>query len=230
MRGRTTRRRRRGSRRLRGGKVLVPTFHIVIATAGRPRLESMINSLRGELKEGDGLTIIFDGKNAKKNSGFSDGWIAGFKAQFHVIEQIPGLKHYGHASLNKYARHVKPETTFVMFADDDDTYVAGSFDILRKKCVNPETLYVAKMKNVEKNLIIPDMGLKEIVLNHIGKPNGIVPYRDVGKAEFGINSYGGDYEYYRSLKDKVKEIVFLDDIIYTIGTDDGNAKNGNNNS
>lgn len=229
MKKRVTRRRRR-SRRQGGGKVLVPTFHIVIATAGRPRLESMVQSLKGELNEGDALTIIFDGKNAKKNSGYTDTWKEGFKAQFHIIEQVPGLKHYGHASLNKYARHVKPVTTFVMFADDDDTYVTGSFNILRKKCVNPDTLYIAKIKNVEKNLIIPDMGLKEIVLNHIGKPNGIVPYSDVGKAEFGINSYGGDYEYYRSLKDKVKEIEFLDDIIYTIGTDGGNAKNGNNKS
>jgi hypothetical protein len=122
---------------------------------------------------------------------------------------------------------VKPVKTFVIFADDDDTYVAGSFDILRKKCTDTQTLYIAKMKNVDKNLIIPDVGMKEIVLNHIGKPNGIVPYRDVGKAEFGLHGYSGDFEYYKSLKDKVANIVFLDDIIYMIGTDSGNAQNGN---
>ena len=213
----------------RGGS-RVPTFHIVIATAGRPQLEGMLNSLKGELNEGDAITIIFDGKSAKKNSGFSEGWKEGFKAHFNTIEQVPGLKHYGHASLNKYAPKVKPVTTFIMFADDDDTYVAGSFALLRSKCIDSDTLYIAKMKNVEKNLIIPDMGLKEIVLNRIGKPNGIIPYGDMGKAEFGINTYTGDFDYYNVLKDKVKNIVFLDDIIYTIGTDGGNAKNGNANA
>jgi hypothetical protein len=224
---RRSRKQRRRTRRLRGGKTSIPSFHVVIATAGRPQLEAMINSLKGELNDTDGLTIIFDGKSAKKNSGFSEKWVEGIRAQFHVIEQVPGLKHYGHGSLNKYARHVKPVTTFVTFADDDDTYVAGSFDILRKKCTNPETLYIAKMKIVEKNLILPDMGLKEIVVNHIGKPNGIVPYKDVGKAEFGLNGYAGDFEYYKSLKDKVANIVFLDDIIYMVGNDIGNAQNGN---
>jgi hypothetical protein len=116
-----------------------------------------------------------------------------------------------------------------MFADDDDTYVAGSFDILRTKCSDNDTLYIARMKNVQKNLIIPDVGLHSIELNRIGKPNGIIPYKDMGKAEFGINTYTGDFDYYNALKNKVKSVVFLEDIIYTIGTDGGNAKNGNSN-
>lgn len=216
-----------------GSQYVEPTFHVVIATAGRPKLKNMLESLKGELKERDGLTIIFDGKNSKKNSGYSETWKEGFKTTINIIEQVPGLKHYGHASINKHAPGAKPETTYMMFADDDDTYIPGSFDILRKKCTDPQTLYISKMKNNNANVkihIIPPMGFTEIAKDNIGKPNGIIPYNDVGKAEMGIGTYTGDFDYYNTLKDKVKNIVFLDDIIYIIGVDTGDAKNGNNNS
>ena len=50
---------------------------------------------------------------------------------------------------------------------------------------------------------------------NIGKPNGIIPFKDA-KLSLFTNNYSGDYEYYEGLKNKVNNIVFLDDIIYTV--------------
>jgi hypothetical protein len=37
----------------------------------------MIDSLKGELLEGDAMTIIFDGPDALKKSTFTDEWTSG---------------------------------------------------------------------------------------------------------------------------------------------------------
>ena len=202
-----------------------PTFHVVIATAGRPELRNMIDSLKEQLKENDALTVIFDGKSAKKNAGYTDAWTADMKCKVHIIEQIPGLKHYGHHSINKYLPLLATETTYVMFADDDDTYSNGAFDTLRTKCTDPDILYVAKFK-IGVDTLIPPAGFKTIEVDKIGKVNGIIPFKKRAEALIGTTSYTGDFEYYRDLQKKVKGVEFLDDIIYLVN-ETKNAKNGN---
>jgi len=222
------------SRKRGGGHPAIPTFHIVIGTAGRPTLKGMIDSLKGELRAGDALTILFDGKAAKAKSGYADEWLAGVPFTVKVKEQVPGLKYYGHPLLNKYIPKLTPKTTFVMFADDDDTYIAGSFDTLRKTCTDPATLYISKMtyEGNEGN-IIPMPGTTEIKKGNIGKPNGIIPFKDVAKAKFdykrdgNIRYHFGDFDYYKALEAKVKHIVYLDTIIYKVGSEQGDAANGN---
>jgi hypothetical protein len=211
LRNRHTRKRKRMS----GGKNSIPTFHVVIISGGRTELKEMIDSLRNELKEGDALTIVFDGKNAKKKSEYLDEWTATMKCAIHIKEQIPGLKHWGHPTLNKTIPTLHPETTFIMYADDDDTYVKGSFDILRNKCTDPHILYLAKFKFSNSGMLIPGMGTKEIQRANIGKPNGIIPFKDAGKVQFGTGRES-DFEYYRDLKSKVKSVVFLNDVNYIV--------------
>jgi hypothetical protein len=224
-----TRRRKRG-----GGQPTPPTFHVVIGTAGRPSLKGMIDSLKSELQAGDGLTILFDGKKAKAKSGYTDDWLAGVPFAVKTIEQVPGLKYYGHPLLNKYIPTISPKTTYMMFADDDDSYISGSFNKLRLLCTDPEILYISKMNYANNpGQIIPKSETTQIETDNIGKPNGIIPFKDADKSEFGYKKngnnkyYKGDFDYYNNLKDKVKGIVFLDTIIYTVGSDQGNAANGN---
>jgi len=221
-------RNRRTSKRKKifGGKHSAPTFHIVIVSGGRNSLKDMIDSLRDELRGGDALTIIFDGKRAKHNSGYVDEWTANMECAIHIKEQIPGLKHYGHLTLNKYIPELQPETTFIMYADDDDTYIKGSFDILRTKCTDANTLYITKMKYVANPMIIPSVGSKSIIRNNIGKPNGVIPFKSADKVTFGTGRTS-DFEYYRDLERKVGSVVHLDDIIYMVGRDTGNVSNGN---
>jgi len=216
------------SRRMKGGNT--PTFHVVIATAGRQSLMKMLNSLKPQLAENDALTIIFDGKYAKEKSKYTDEYAKDMKCKVNVIEQIPGLKAYGHASINKYLPDLQPVTTYVMFADDDDHYLEGAFDTLRKKCVDPDILYIAKMRNNKSTVsIIPPIGHTTIDRALISKQCGIIPFKDKAKSKLGEITYTGDFDYYNDLKDKVKSVVFLEDIIYELtpaANTNGNVKGG----
>jgi hypothetical protein len=137
---------------------------------------------------------------------------------------VPGLGHYGHPALNKYIPGLTPKTTFIMFADDDDIYLPGAFDTLRNKCSDPKTLYISRMKHKgDQSRVIPDAGLTEIHENHIGKPNGIIPFDSAPLSKLE-NNYVGDFQYYKNLSETGIPIVFLDDVIYEIGTNQGNVK------
>ena len=194
-----------------------PTFHILIATVGRPSLKKLLDSLKDELTEKDAITIVFDGMGKKEKSGYDDSWFSEHLCKYTVLVQEPNLGAGigGEPIRTKYQSLLSSQTTYIMHADDDDEYIAGSFEKLRKLCVDPEVLYIAKMTYADDpSLAIPRQN-KEIVFADIGTPNGIIPFHSAGTAEWGM-FYGGDYYYYNGLQDNVKDVVFLDEIIYMV--------------
>lgn len=191
-----------------------PTFHILIATAGRPSLKKMLNSLKEELTQHDAITIVFDGEGAKEKSTISDEWLIGHLSKITIIEQMPNLGYWGHAIRNKYQDILEPKKTFILNADDDDIYIRGSFDVLRKQCVDPGVLYIAKMVNSYTLHVCPSQA-ERIKERDIGTPCGIIPSGIAGKAIWH-NRYGGDFEYYNKLQTFAKGIIFVDHVIYKI--------------
>jgi hypothetical protein len=195
----------------------VPTFHILIATAGRPTLKKLLDSLKGELTDSDAITIVFDGPGAKEKSGYDESWFSRHMSQHTVIVQDPNLGAGigGEPIRTKYQTLLTPETTYIMHADDDDEYIKGSFEKLRNMCSDPEVLYIAKMRYSDKpGLVVPSQNT-EIVQDDIGTPNGIIPFHSAGKVKWGMR-YGGDFDYYNALSKMVDKVVFLDLIIYTV--------------
>ena len=146
------------------------------------------------------------------------------KCKVTVLEEIPGLKNYGHLTLNKHLPGLQPQTTYVMYADDDDVYTGGAFDYLRKTCVDPNTMYIAQMKT-QTGSVIPPNGKRDIELGKISKQCGIVPFSKRTESKFGIKRTG-DFDYYRDIQDKIPNIVYLEHIIYE-WKDTANAYNGN---
>ena len=194
-------------------EMAVPTFHILIASAGNPLLKSMLDSLKTELLAGDAITIVFDGSDAMSKSTYTDDWLVGLKCVVKTFEEEPALGFWGHGIRNKYQGILEPRTTFIMNADDDDIYISGSFDKLRRKCVDPDTLYIAKLTYANnRNKIIPSEA-KKFSLGNISTQNGIIPFDMASSGEWKP-IYGGDYDYYKALEDTNPPIIFLDDIIY----------------
>jgi hypothetical protein len=191
-----------------------PTFHILIATAGRQELKNMLDSLKPELTERDAITIVFDGNDSKGKSTLNDEWLKDHKASIKIIEQDPRLGFWGHGIRNEYQTKLLPKTTFVMHADDDDTYIPGSFDKLRKTCNDPDILYLTQLTADDGKVIFPhkDSG---ITLGGIGTPNGVIPFDKAGNAIWD-HKHGGDYYYYNMLKDHVKDIVYTNLLIYKV--------------
>lgn len=194
---------------------LIPTFHVLIATAGRVSLKNLLDSLKDELTERDAITVVFDGADAFTKSTYEDSWINEHKSRVSVIVQHDNTGFWGHPIRQKYVSLLSPKTTYIMHADDDDQYISGSFNTLRQLCIEPETLYIAKM-NYSKSpgRIVPRQNTK-IIEADIGNPNGIVPFDLSPKGQWGMSGVG-DFDYYNTLQHNAKRIVFLDTIIYTV--------------
>ena len=193
------------------------TFHILIATGGRPSLKNLLSSLKDELQEKDAVTIVFDGKDKKQLAGWSEDWIKGFKAPVAVLEEQENKGHWGHPIRTAYQGKLSPITTFVMHADDDDEYIPGFAHGLRQACVDPAKLYIARMISKSSPRSAVPSQFNEIKFGDIGTPCGIVPWAEAAKAEWP-SVHGGDFKYYEKLgtvmgKDR---IVFLSNIIYVV--------------
>ena len=180
----------------------MPSFHVLIATIGRPTLQAMLDSILPFLTSDDHLTIVFDGvapTNIRTET----------KGRVHIYYEETALGSFGHGIRNKYAS-LLDRTDFVMHADDDDTYEPGAFESLRELCTDPSTLYVARMQIVNSKIIpVQD----EICDANIGTPNGIVPYDLNVKAKW-VLAFGGDFSYYSDLKAMATKVVFLKPVIY----------------
>ena len=208
--------------RQRGGQSFVPTFHVFIPSGGRPSLKALLDSLKPQLKEGDAVTVVFDGEDAPKKASYTEDWLNGFVCSKKVIIHSPRINKWSHGIQNEYQNKISPETTFLMYADDDDTYMPDAFQNLRSKCVNPECLYIAKMTYAsDRNKIIPRD--TSIAFGNIGTPNGIIPFKDAFKSKWGMR-YGGDFDYYNDLQSKVKCVEHIDSIIYLVGVDQGDVQ------
>lgn len=178
----------------------------------------MIDSLKPQLKQGDAMTIVFDGPKAFEKSGFKDEWLQGFRSTTKVITHDKNLGFWGHGIANEYQGKLEPATTFMTHADDDDRYAPNAFEELRAKCVDPECLYIAKMKDIRTGELIPRYPL--IVFANIGSPCGIIPFAMRDAAKWGL-AFGGDFTFYDALSKAAKRIEFLPTNHYEVLHDQG---------
>jgi hypothetical protein len=181
------------------------TFNVLIATLGRHTLQRMLDSLKNQLQEQDCLTLVFDGHSTIPLFNLDN-----FKCEIKQYCEPVALGAWGHGIRNKYASLLE-KRDFVMHGDDDDFYLPA-FDELRSKCVNKDTLYIARMNHTKMNDILPQGPF--IRINHIGTPNGIIPY-ELNKSSVWKHQYGGDGIFYEELATKAS-VEFLSTIIYQV--------------
>ena len=181
------------------------TFNVLIATIGRPSLQRMLDSLKPQLVESDCLTIVFDGKS--EIPAFN---LSGFVCKIVQHLEPVALGSWGHAIRNKYCS-IMERRDFVLHADDDDVYFPNVFSELRKKCVVPETLYIARMRGPNGYIVPEGPRINE---GHIGTPNGIIPY-DLNIKGNWEPRVGGDGSFYMQLA-KLAKVEYLQTLIYQI--------------
>lgn len=100
-----------------------------------------------------------------------------------------------------------------MHADDDDAYTPDAFAVLRERCVDVHTLYIAQFQIGTSTWIRPQMDA--IVEQHIGTPCGIVPF-DAATKSIWAPYVGGDFRYYKGLETIVPEVRFIKHVIQII--------------
>ena len=181
-----------------------PTFNILVATIARDTLENLIESLADQLNEDDCLTIVFDNNTMRDIKNIDK-----IKAKIVIYNEIEKLGYWGHGIRNKYA-YLLEKRDFVLHADDDDSYFPNSLKIIRRNCLNKNTLYIAKM--VANKFKIPRDNI-DIMIGNISTGCGIIPYNMNEKANWGY-FYGGDGKYYIDLIKKSNRVIRLNLCIY----------------
>ena len=176
------------------------SFHVLITTIGRPSLHRMLDSLLPQLTENDHVTIVFDGVTPLPIAGHN----------IHIHHGPQALGYWGHGIRNKYASLLE-KTDFVMHADDDDVYTPGTFETLRRICVDPNLLYVTRMR-ISHNQLIPDQPI--VKENNIGTPNGVIPYEKNKQSHWDLRR-GGDGFFYERLAE-ITPVVFLNIVTYVV--------------
>jgi hypothetical protein len=170
----------------------------------------MLSSLISQLKGCDHITIVFDGCPVQILD------ISGAACQIHWKEQRSALGAHGHGIRNAYVPQLE-KCDFVLHADDDDIYIEGAFDTLRRLCKNPNCLYIAKYQRPNGETIPPFTGI--IKENYIGTPCGIIPFdlNAVGSREQRwLLRRGGDGKFYEAIAKRAKAIKELDAVIYKV--------------
>ena len=186
------------------------SISILISTIVNDSLIDMLNSLKYQLSECDYLYIIVDGfdhHNKVKQiiSNFND-----YVYNLEIIYENDNLGYWGHGVRNKYQKELKGD--YILHADDDDIYIEGSIDIIKKSIAKNigKMLLFKFYHNYKKNEYYWKYPI--IKLNNIGTPCGAIPNipENMGRWEY---KYGGDYNFYNSCK---FDYIFIDEYIYVV--------------
>ena len=178
------------------------SLHILIATIGRPSLQTMLNSILPFLSVNDHLTVVFDGVEPTQINVQTKGNV-------HVYHESTPLGYWGHGVRNKYASKLE-RTDFVLHADDDDTYAEQAFQTIRDVCNDKDSLYVMKIHNVTRNTFVPSY--PKIENRNISTQCGVIPYELNKMGTWGL-FYGGDFAFYDSIQSMTR-VNFCDSVIY----------------
>lgn len=180
------------------------SFNIICTTIGRETLPKLIESFKDQLNQNDIFTIISD-----INHDIVESFLSRYDFHFkvnHLKNEGNKLGKYGHPLLNKHINNV--EGDFIMFADDDDYYVDGAFDKIRKYVLEKK-LYIFKHKWGDTI----NWTTKEVKLGNIGKCMGVIP--NTKNLPMFQEDVFGDGLFYEDLV-KTMDYEFVDEIIYKI--------------
>jgi len=173
------------------------SFNVIIATAGRPTLIKMLESILPQLEKQDYLTILWD---CKPNIQFPPHVCT-------VIQKVnpEPLGFWGHGSRNRWQDELPGD--YFMNGDDDDVYTPDAMAAIREKCTDKK-LYIFQF--LHSGIRIPQD--KELKVGNIGTSCGVYP--KISKFPKWEYRYGGDGEFYIALSkllpyEHVKKVIYV---------------------
>jgi len=181
------------------------SLNIVCTSIGRQTLPRLIDSFVNQLKSNDIFTIISD-----INHDFVSEVLSRYNFNFtvnHIINNGERAWKYGHPLINKHVNNLDGD--FIMFADDDDRYTEGAFDVIRDNVKDKNKLYIFKHKwGSDIN-----WKLKDFTIGNVGKCMGVIPNTH-NLPKFREDVFGDVY-FYEEIGNMF-ESEFIDHIIYKV--------------
>jgi hypothetical protein len=182
------------------------TFNVLISSVGDPTLQNMLNSLSPQLLKEDCLTVVFAGMSyLPLDYDFSN-----FKCKINLFCEQTRTEFRRYGIRNKYSS-VLEKRDFIMHGDETNTYTPNAFHEIRSTIEALDTLYLYKILSTDKTTL-PKYHIK-IVTGDIDMACGVIPY-ELNKKGKWLESRGGDGAFYEEISRKVKNISYLDKLIY----------------
>lgn len=170
------------------------SFTIAVPTIGRPTLRRTLDSiLAAGIQNGDQVHVVGDGHQPDARAIVSE-----YTGKLPVIYSDPPLKSFwGHPQRNFVYRQAT--TTHLATIDDDDVYVPGALEIVRKAVEeDPEKLFMFRMESKTSRLKWKILwAFQAIRVGNIGTPMFVVPNVKTHLGTFG-DWYGGDFDFVKS--------------------------------
>ena len=119
------------------------TVTVVMPTVGRPSLERAIASVVDQLEDSDELLVIGDGERP-----VAADVVAGFQpAPVTYVECLRPGSVFGNAQRDFGMQLAYGRSSHLMFLDDDDVYVHGGFDVVRRELeFNPNSAHIFRAR------------------------------------------------------------------------------------
>ena len=181
------------------------SLHILLATIGRKKLFNMINSILPQLQAYDYLTVVYDAKDIDNTLPQVEKLFKDTKATCTIYMESKNLGFWGHGIRNKWASKLAGD--FILHADDDNIYYPDIFNIIRKNCTNPETLYLFQVSHNNGKRLVPNPK-KPIKTLNIDTACGVIP-RVLNTKGLWKLEYGGDGKFYEQIIKLSPQTVFI---------------------
>ncbi len=185
--------------------VTMYSINVVCTSIGRDTLPRLIESFINQLSESDIFTIISD-INHQYVADVLSKYDFKFKVD-HIINNGGMKGAYGHPLLNQHINNL--EGDFIMFADDDDRYTEGAFDVIKQTLKDKNKLYVFRHKWGNTYA----WNLKNFDRGNVGKCMCAIP--NTHNLPNFEESVLGDAIFFEEIS-KIFDYEFIDHVIYKV--------------
>jgi hypothetical protein len=170
--------------------VQLPRLSVIVATTGRDTLPATLASIKSQrLIEGDEVLLVHDGKAGTATVAAWDH--AGLPGQMVVLSAGP---HRDWGAAARTAGQSMGKGTHLLWQDDDDWYLPGAFDVIRREIVTaPEEILVFRLVYPDGRVLWKDPA---IVWKNVSTQMYVVP-RTARLGQWGPQ-YWGDFEFLQS--------------------------------
>ena len=190
----------------------ISSFHLLIVTMGRKTLIQMLNSIIPQMNIDDFITVVYDNQDISNTFETVKNMKTQCNLKVIMNNESYDIEAPQHAIRNKY-NDLKGD--FIFHGDDDDIYMPNAMEHIRNYVCNPTTLYLFNLyfRIDNKHIKTETFYKNKIEINHISTQSCIIP-KKVNKLGIWGDRYEGDYDFYKSIEDKVYRVQYQDEIIY----------------
>ena len=157
-----------------------------------------------KLHRHDYLTVVYDAKDIDNTLPQVEKLFKDTKATCTIYMEPKNLGFWGHGIRNKWASKLTGD--FILHADDDNIYYPDIFNVIRKNCTNPETLYLFQISHNGK-IFVPNPKFP-IKTNNIDTACGVIP-RVLNTKGLWKLEYGGDGKFYEQIIKLSPQTIFI---------------------